>query len=271
MDNNLADKVVADIQRDFRIVGSSRVHGWYAWAIVGIVFGMALGMVYVANRSGQFIVSRGASDDSFLLMGNEPAEKGLTGDFVPENPYFATDAADAGVKPVVPAVKNSCSASDISKTASGEATTELPAPSTKKNKTDDEIEKNNELFDLRGEVASWFNHNSHELDSKDKDKGTISVDGTGLFWKPPGTPGPVKDTLKEARDNCTANLPSAETECGKICDTKACSSDPAIDPEECSLKGSCSVTGGGQSNNQPIIIKCTVSSPYVVSCSCKNK
>src|SRR6185436_15261990 len=60
MDNNnqnLGDKVVSDIQKDFTIVGKTRVHSWYAWAIVGIVFGMAMAIVYVANRSGQFSAS----------------------------------------------------------------------------------------------------------------------------------------------------------------------------------------------------------------------
>ncbi len=51
---NEADKVVSDLQKDFKLVGTSRVHSWYAWAIVGIVFGMAIGIVYVANRSGKF-------------------------------------------------------------------------------------------------------------------------------------------------------------------------------------------------------------------------
>ena len=50
----VADSVVEDIHKDFVIVGKHRVHAWYAWAIVGIVFGMALGIVYVANRSGSF-------------------------------------------------------------------------------------------------------------------------------------------------------------------------------------------------------------------------
>lgn len=49
--NEAVDKVVGDIQKDFKIVGTHRVHSWYAWAIVGIVFGMALGIIYVANRS----------------------------------------------------------------------------------------------------------------------------------------------------------------------------------------------------------------------------
>lgn len=49
--NEAVNKVVGDLQKDFKIVGTHRVHAWYAWAIVGIVFGMALGIIYVANRS----------------------------------------------------------------------------------------------------------------------------------------------------------------------------------------------------------------------------
>lgn len=51
--SNIADAAVSDIHKDFVVVGKHRVHSWYAWAIVGIVFGMALGIVYVANRSNQ--------------------------------------------------------------------------------------------------------------------------------------------------------------------------------------------------------------------------
>ena len=55
--SEMAEQVVGNIQKDFKIVGTGRVHSWYAWAIVGIVFGMALGVIYVANRSGQFSTS----------------------------------------------------------------------------------------------------------------------------------------------------------------------------------------------------------------------
>jgi len=48
-----AEKVVGDLQKNFKIVGTHRVHSWYAWAMVGIVFGMALGVIYVANRSSE--------------------------------------------------------------------------------------------------------------------------------------------------------------------------------------------------------------------------
>lgn len=49
--STLAEKVVGSISKDFTVVGSRRVHSWYAWAMVGIVFGIALGIIYVANRS----------------------------------------------------------------------------------------------------------------------------------------------------------------------------------------------------------------------------
>jgi hypothetical protein len=57
---NIAEKVVGDISKDFTVVGKHRIHGWYAWAIVGIVFGMALGIVYVANQNGEFSDSEAA-------------------------------------------------------------------------------------------------------------------------------------------------------------------------------------------------------------------
>lgn len=47
------DKAVGDIAKDFKIVGSHRVHSWYTWAAVGIIVGVVVGVVYVANRSGQ--------------------------------------------------------------------------------------------------------------------------------------------------------------------------------------------------------------------------
>lgn len=54
------DRVVSKLRSDFRIVGSHRVHGWYAWAIIGVVFGLAAGITYVANQSGQFAASQAA-------------------------------------------------------------------------------------------------------------------------------------------------------------------------------------------------------------------
>ncbi len=67
------DAVVTGLKNDFKIVGSHRVHSWYAWAIIGIVFGLALGVVYVANRSGNFQQSdasqTGPKDLRFICPG----------------------------------------------------------------------------------------------------------------------------------------------------------------------------------------------------------
>lgn len=70
--NSKVNAAVADIHKDFVVVGKHRVHSWYAWAIVGIVFGMALGIVYVANRSGQVTPSDAAQkvQRNFTLNGN---------------------------------------------------------------------------------------------------------------------------------------------------------------------------------------------------------
>ncbi len=65
MDNNtqhIGDQTIDALSKDFKIVGGHHVHGWYAWAIVGIVFGMAMAMVYVANLQGKFEASQAATD-----------------------------------------------------------------------------------------------------------------------------------------------------------------------------------------------------------------
>ncbi len=68
--------VVSGIQKDFKVVGTSRVHSWYAWAMVGIVFGMALGIVYVANRSGAFIASQAATNKGITVRFSAVANGG---------------------------------------------------------------------------------------------------------------------------------------------------------------------------------------------------
>ncbi len=71
-----AEDVVHGIQQDFKIVGSRRVHSWYAWAVVGIVFGMALGVVYVANNSGAFVASK-AAEVKVTVLGPADMAAGL--------------------------------------------------------------------------------------------------------------------------------------------------------------------------------------------------
>lgn len=59
---NLGDQVVKDISKDFKVMGSHRVHNWYAFAIIGIVFGMAVAIIYVSNRNVKFSDSKAATD-----------------------------------------------------------------------------------------------------------------------------------------------------------------------------------------------------------------
>lgn len=62
-----ADKVVASLQKDFTVVGAGRVKPWYAWAVLGIVFGVALGSIYVADRKAQFASSQAATKTEKIL------------------------------------------------------------------------------------------------------------------------------------------------------------------------------------------------------------
>lgn len=55
--NNLGDKVVADLHNDFVAVGKHHVHGWYSWAVVGVCLGVLIGIAYVANNTGKFVPS----------------------------------------------------------------------------------------------------------------------------------------------------------------------------------------------------------------------
>jgi len=78
MDESSADKVVKDITSNFVVRGNHHVHGWYAYAIIGVVFGMSLMVVYVANRNGQFDASQAAK-----TVRNERAANLVAGKMLP--------------------------------------------------------------------------------------------------------------------------------------------------------------------------------------------
>lgn len=52
--NRIVDSAVSRVKEDFTIVGVHRVHSWYAWSIIGVVLGMALAIVYLANENLRF-------------------------------------------------------------------------------------------------------------------------------------------------------------------------------------------------------------------------
>lgn len=57
--------MIKNIKSDYVIQGAHRIHNWYAFAIIGIVFGMAVGIIYVANRNAQFNASNAAMTPTY--------------------------------------------------------------------------------------------------------------------------------------------------------------------------------------------------------------
>lgn len=48
-----ASRVLTMLQREYLVIGKSRVRVWYAWLSIGLIAGVATGVVLVANRSGE--------------------------------------------------------------------------------------------------------------------------------------------------------------------------------------------------------------------------
>src|SRR3989344_1673677 len=58
--NHRADRFLQALQRDYVLVGKTRVHSWHAWVIIGACVGFVIALVLVANRSGELEPSRAA-------------------------------------------------------------------------------------------------------------------------------------------------------------------------------------------------------------------
>src|SRR5262245_58336510 len=58
MDNNKAEKVIGELKKDFKVVGSHHIHGWYAWAAGGLMIGVLIAVAYVSNNAFKFSPSR---------------------------------------------------------------------------------------------------------------------------------------------------------------------------------------------------------------------
>ncbi len=48
--DKIVKSVFSKLNQDFVVVGKSRVKSWHGWLILGIVTGIAMGIVFVANR-----------------------------------------------------------------------------------------------------------------------------------------------------------------------------------------------------------------------------
>ena len=57
----LLNKAVASLGKEFIVLGHTRVRSWHAWLTIGLVVGIAAGVILVANRSGEFESSLAAT------------------------------------------------------------------------------------------------------------------------------------------------------------------------------------------------------------------
>ncbi len=62
-------------QRHYVLVGGHRVRSWHAWLAIGVVVGIAAGIILVANRSREVEPGRTGIEHSPLPYGSYGAEK----------------------------------------------------------------------------------------------------------------------------------------------------------------------------------------------------
>ena len=48
------DRILALLRKEYVIMGSTHVKAWRAWLLVGLAAGILIGIILVANRSGEF-------------------------------------------------------------------------------------------------------------------------------------------------------------------------------------------------------------------------
>ncbi|OGF67235.1 hypothetical protein A3I27_04550 [Candidatus Giovannonibacteria bacterium RIFCSPLOWO2_02_FULL_43_11b] len=57
----LVQNTLKSLEREFVVVGKTRVRSWHAWLAIGIAVGISAGILFVANRSGEFGAGMAAS------------------------------------------------------------------------------------------------------------------------------------------------------------------------------------------------------------------
>ncbi len=65
----LAEEAVRGIKKEFVVIGKHRLRGWRLLVAAGVVIGVFAGILYVANRSGEFVESEAAGAKAYLPNG----------------------------------------------------------------------------------------------------------------------------------------------------------------------------------------------------------
>ena len=58
--NHLIERALSALRKEYVVVGKTYVRAWHAWLTLGIVVGIVAGVVFVANRSGEFETTKAA-------------------------------------------------------------------------------------------------------------------------------------------------------------------------------------------------------------------
>lgn len=56
--NNLGDRALKSLQKEFIVVGKTSIKGWHAWLTLGVIAGITAGVLFVANRGGEFELTK---------------------------------------------------------------------------------------------------------------------------------------------------------------------------------------------------------------------
>lgn len=59
--DRFSERALAALNKDFVLIGKQRVHPFYGWLAIGLAAGIAMGVAFVANRSGRFEESGAAA------------------------------------------------------------------------------------------------------------------------------------------------------------------------------------------------------------------
>ena len=70
----MTEKAFAALNRDFLVLGHTRVSSWHAWLVIGLAAGVAAGTILVANRSGEF-------ESSLAVANSIVAQNGLVASY----------------------------------------------------------------------------------------------------------------------------------------------------------------------------------------------
>jgi hypothetical protein len=132
----LAQGALSALQKDFVVIGKTRVKGWHAWLLIGVVAGITAGILLVASRSGeiekglaqgptsiQIVVAEKAQDSTNL--GNSKQNLVLAQSFVipaPDNPSstvviekvsFALSKRRNPVQPIIVSIRETLDGADL--------------------------------------------------------------------------------------------------------------------------------------------------------------